>query len=270
MKVRVYWGSAADFMRELRRPLAGVQARWLSAAALTRPVRRPAAVRAARSARASSAAATEARALASLIVAHRVVLLYAASGAGKTSLLNAGVIPLARRRRRSRCSRRARLRGLADAPRSRQPVRREPVGNLRARSATTARTAETLPGFLAARPAPEASDALAAPRALVIDQFEELFTLYPGRWPQRGRGLRPARARRSTQDPLLRVVLAIREDFIAQLDPYAMRLPTRCATRMRLEPLRRPAALVAVRAAAQRRGRDRSRRGSPSAWSTTC
>src|SRR5947208_3048712 len=36
----------------------------------------------------------EARELLSLVVAHRVVLLYAASGAGKTSLLNAGLGPL--------------------------------------------------------------------------------------------------------------------------------------------------------------------------------
>jgi len=35
----------------------------------------------------------EGRQLASLVVSHRVVLLYAPSGAGKTSLLKAGVIP---------------------------------------------------------------------------------------------------------------------------------------------------------------------------------
>jgi len=36
----------------------------------------------------------EVKDLLSLIIAHRVVLLYAQSGAGKTSLLNAGLIPL--------------------------------------------------------------------------------------------------------------------------------------------------------------------------------
>src|SRR3954454_23677628 len=36
----------------------------------------------------------EVRELLSLIVAHRVVLLYASSGAGKSSLLNAGLIPM--------------------------------------------------------------------------------------------------------------------------------------------------------------------------------
>src|SRR4051812_12189061 len=41
---------------------------------------------------------SEKRELVSLIVAHRVTLLYSHSGAGKTSLLNAGVIPLLRER----------------------------------------------------------------------------------------------------------------------------------------------------------------------------
>src|SRR3954453_10001976 len=36
----------------------------------------------------------ETRDLASLVVAHRVVLLYSGSGAGKSSLLNAAVLPL--------------------------------------------------------------------------------------------------------------------------------------------------------------------------------
>ena len=47
----------------------------------------------------------ETRELLSLVVSERVVLLYAASGAGKTSLLHAGLAPLAERRRASRSSR---------------------------------------------------------------------------------------------------------------------------------------------------------------------
>jgi hypothetical protein len=40
----------------------------------------------------------EARDLCSLVVAHPIVLLHAASGAGKSSLLNAGLIPLLEQR----------------------------------------------------------------------------------------------------------------------------------------------------------------------------
>jgi tetratricopeptide (TPR) repeat protein len=53
--------------------------------------------------------------------------------------------------------------------------------------------------------------------------------------------------RQSEGDPLLRVVFSMREDYIAELDPYASVLPTRLRSRYRLEPLRRRAALLAVK-----------------------
>ena len=186
----------------------------------------------------------EARALASLIVAHRVVLLYAASGAGKTSLLNAGVIP-SLEDDDFEVFPPVRLRGLADPRESGNPYVENLLANL-ARGAGDDRPDEpSLAAFLAGRPRRSGHDALPAPRALVIDQFEELFTLYPERWPQRSEVFDQLREALE-QDPLLRVVLAIREDFIAQLDPYAALVPTRLRARMRLEPLRRPAALEAI------------------------
>src|SRR4051812_29919923 len=187
----------------------------------------------------------EARELASLVVAHRVVLLYAASGAGKTSLLNAGAIPLLEAEDGFEVLPTVRLRGLADAAAPGNPFIANLLSNLQRETGDDGPEPATLPGFLAGRPHPEASDALPAPRALVIDQFEELFTLYPERWAQRGEVFDQL-GEALDQDPLLRVVLAIREDFIAQLDPYAARLPTRLRTRMRLAALRRPAALAAI------------------------
>ena len=47
-------------------------------------------------------------------------------------------------------------------------------------------------------------------------------------------------------DPALRIVLSMREDYIAELDPYMHLLPDRFTTRYRLERLRRDAALAAV------------------------
>jgi hypothetical protein len=48
-------------------------------------------------------------------------------------------------------------------------------------------------------------------------------------------------------DPLLRALFVIREDFVAELDPYVSLLPERLRIRFRLERLRQPAALDAVR-----------------------
>jgi tetratricopeptide (TPR) repeat protein len=48
-------------------------------------------------------------------------------------------------------------------------------------------------------------------------------------------------------DPFLRVVFSMREDYIAELDPYASVLPNKLRARYRLEPLRERAALSAVK-----------------------
>src|SRR5437773_1462908 len=67
-------------------------------------------------------------------------------------------------------------------------------------------------------------------RALVIDQFEELFTAHPGRW-QECPDLFAELQESLERDPTLRLVLAIREDFVAQLDPFPALLPGGLRTR---------------------------------------
>jgi tetratricopeptide (TPR) repeat protein/cytochrome c-type biogenesis protein CcmH/NrfF len=53
--------------------------------------------------------------------------------------------------------------------------------------------------------------------------------------------------RRAKGDPLLRVVFSMREDYIAELDPYVSVLPNRMRARYRLEPLREKTALAAIK-----------------------
>jgi hypothetical protein len=80
---------------------------------------------------------------------------------------------------------------------------------------------------------------------VIFDQFEELFTFYPERWQDReGFFVRVSDALEG--DPLLRVVFVMREDHIAQLDPYTPLLPEKLRTRFRLERLRKRATLSAV------------------------
>ncbi len=57
--------------------------------------------------------------------------------------------------------------------------------------------------------------------------------------------------RRAHGDRALRVVFSMREDYIAELDPYTHLLPDRLGTRYRLDRLRRDAALVAVKSPLQ-------------------
>src|SRR5262249_22017370 len=84
-----------------------------------------------------------------------------------------------------------------------------------------------------------------APIAIIFDQFEELFTLYPERWEERRAFFEQIRDALS-RNPLLRVLFAMREDFIAELDPYVPLLPEKLRTRFRMERLRQKTALRAV------------------------
>jgi tetratricopeptide (TPR) repeat protein len=83
------------------------------------------------------------------------------------------------------------------------------------------------------------------PRALVIDQFEELFTVFPEHWTRRARFVEQL-TEALDGDPLLRVLLAIREDYLAQLGSLVKSSAERSTAQFRLERLGPEAALVAV------------------------
>jgi hypothetical protein len=188
--------------------------------------------------------------LSSLIVSHRVTLLYAQSGAGKTSLVNAGLsqalgekhvqlLPLARV-------------GI--------PVPKEIPLNEVANVYTYSAIGDLLPETPDADPwllkatLAEAFEKLPpnvdesgepAVRVLTFDQFEELFSAYPQRWHNRENFFQQVAemldARRE-----LRVLFVMREDFLAAFGEFAELLPEGGSTRYRLERLREPEALQAI------------------------
>ena len=90
------------------------------------------------------------------------------------------------------------------------------------------------------------AEGTAAARVVAFDQFEEVFTLYQQHWPLREPFFLQI-ADALADDPLLRVIIAIREDYLAQLDRYAPLLPEGLRTRLRLARLGADAALTAVR-----------------------
>ena len=64
------------------------------------------------------------------------------------------------------------------------------------------------------------------PPILIIDQFEEILTTHRNRW-QDAQGFFEQLAEALEKIPRLGIVLAMREDFVAGLDPYAPLLPKR-------------------------------------------
>ena len=181
-----------------------------------------------------------------LMLAERIVLLYSPSGAGKSSLLQAGLVP---RLHAEGFTIRPVVRvGMAPPTDAPAGVNRYVLSTLLSLEedvpkdrqldvATLARC--TLAEYLARRPEADADE------VLLLDQFEELLTVDPTAvaekrvfFAQLGEALRDTR---------LWVVLAMREDFIAGLDPYRAAVPRKLSTTFRLDLLGREAALLAVR-----------------------
>ncbi|MFQ5848442.1 MAG: hypothetical protein ACE5IQ_12330, partial [Candidatus Methylomirabilales bacterium] len=189
------------------------------------------------------------RELRSLIIAHRVVLLYAQSGAGKTSLLNAGLVPLLMHEGFEVLAV-TRVRGLIPQDEDLRDIPNVYVFNTligwaEERADPGSLRSVSLASVLRERRPAMGAHGVPSPRLAIFDQFEELFTFYPEHWEKR-RGFFQQVAEALEADPLLRVLFVIREDFLANLDPYVDLLPERLRTRYRLERLRGDAARLAV------------------------
>jgi len=178
----------------------------------------------------------------SLATAHRVLLVYAQSGAGKTSLINAGLIP-AMQETGFEVLPVARVRGPQDTEVASIP--NVYVFHTLTSWAGVESDQSSLADFLVLRPHPTGAEGLPSPRVAIFDQFEELFTSYPEHWPKREGFFEEIRDLLDADD-LTRVVLVMREDHIAQLDPYTSILPDKVRARFRLELLRTEPALSAV------------------------
>jgi WD40 repeat protein len=204
----------------------------------------------------------EAALLIPLVIAERMVLFYAQSGAGKSSLLNARIIPGLRERNFITLSGR-----VSGSERSMDEVSNLFIYNLlvslspadvdtaRLRGMTLAEyladldvdAAPSAPGNGTAQShldAPEIIDGI-RPLALIIDQFEEIFTNHPEAWAQREPFFHQLRDALDA-DPYLWVIFSIREDYVAQLDPYAHLLPGGLRARFYMQRMKSEAAKEAV------------------------
>jgi hypothetical protein len=188
----------------------------------------------------------EADDLLGLIMFHRVVLLYAQSGAGKSSLINTRVVP-GLRASGFRVLPVARVRGAGT------PDAGVHIANVYVYNALNAMLASglgdagddlaslDLKGALARVPMAAGEQGL----VLIFDQFEELFTSHQDRWVEREAFFTQV-AEALAAFNSVRIVFSMREDFIAEIDPLVWRLPDGIDARYRLELLRRDAAVEAV------------------------
>lgn len=224
----------------------------------------------------------EVRELLSLVIAYRTVLVYAESGAGKSSLLNAALVPALEEQEGFEVLPVTRVSGIkadaavastprnvfafnavshwVDSPSDTREVGASTIGAQRARWTVDAPggkakagsialprqyTELSLAEFLSGRPHAIGRDGDPTPRAIIFDQFEELFTLHPEHWRHREAFLEQV-AQALEEDDLLRVVFAMREEYLAEFDRYLSVLPRRLA-RFRLERLGFEGALAAVK-----------------------
>ncbi len=222
----------------------------------------------------------EARDLTARIVSERLLLFYAQSGAGKSSLLNARVIPKLRDEERFQVLPVGRVSG--ELPAGLEATQDIFAFNLmtsleQGGAEPTRLAGVTLSDFLARlaretvvdaggqrvqrwvykpeiaiersaveRPAAGATQPAAVPRfVLIIDQFEELITGHPGRWLEREDFFRQLN-QALLDDPNLWVVLTLREDYVAALDPYAELTFNRLRARFYMERMGVAAALDAI------------------------
>jgi tetratricopeptide (TPR) repeat protein len=223
----------------------------------------------------------EARDLLSQVISERLLLFYAPSGAGKSSLLETRLIPALQDKRIGYTMLpKGRVGGelpegvpdrqvaniyvynlilslLPDMQQARRltrmPLRRFLAG-LRCTDGQSCEFDEAAAKKRATKSAQSRPSSQDRPRVLVIDQFEEIVTTHSGRWQDRENFFKQLDEAMSA-DPLLWVLLILREDYVASLDPYARLVANNLRQRNYMQRMDRSAALEAIKGPAQRAGR---------------
>jgi WD40 repeat protein len=198
---------------------------------------------------------SEIRALDYLLTAERIVLLYAPSGAGKSSLVEAGLIPRLRERfdvwpptrvheepeKGLRDTNRYTLSAVRGFEEGIPPERQRAAGII---------AGQTLADYVRSRPRrPGAPESV----VLIFDQFEEI--LFVDALAVEAKRAFFRQLGELLRDPLIWALFVLREDYLAPLDPYAAEVPTHLRNRLRIDLLDEKAALEAISEPARSAGR---------------
>lgn len=213
----------------------------------------------------------EAKTLLSLVLSQRLVLFYAQSGAGKSSLLKARLIPDLEEEGfsvlpigRVGFDMRETNQDSDNVSANNGDVKNIFISNLLLNLDPEAPPRDlapyTLANYLKTHHAASTEAILTeadtflrqrSARVLIIDQFEEIVTTHLERWEER-RAFFVQLAQALREDSRLWVVLTLREDHVAALDPYARLLPGGLRTRYYMQRMRAAAAQEAIEEPARR------------------
>lgn len=199
--------------------------------------------------------------LTNLLIAERIILLYSPSGAGKTSLIRAALLPKLRQRHFT--------------PLPIMRVNLEPPPEFAGQPGFNRYTFSLLSSLEEGRPKeaqksdadlarlsladyldertaqPEGSPAQ-EDTVLVFDQFEEILTIDAADVPQKQAFFEQLSA--ALKDPNRWALFSMREDYIAGLDPYLLAIPTHLRNTFRLDLLSRDTARHVLQQTTQQAG----------------
>jgi hypothetical protein len=201
----------------------------------------------------------------SLIYANKLTLIYAQSGAGKTSILNAKISPRLEEDYGFQVLPSARIGNISTSenyPSSKIAINSSNIKNTymfnviqsllkKDVDPQSLLDKQQLTDFLKYYYPPTIVDQEPGEeknQVLIFDQLEELFTFYPNdKWREQQKDFFQQVTKALKNNIFLRIVFVIREDYLAQLDPYKDFLPQGLRPHFRLEQLRRHSALLAIK-----------------------
>ena len=188
----------------------------------------------------------------SLISSHKLVLIYAQSGAGKTSIFNAQVIPTLEESKfdvlpviRLKSSN---IIPNLDTKDTTNTYIFNSLQSLKPDLDTNILKNESLQEFLEEYfPIKKDNNDREMQQILIYDQLEEIFDILPRKWREQRKEFFKEIVQALNNIISLQIVFIIREDYLAQLDPYGNMLPEKLRPRFRLERLRAGSALLAIK-----------------------
>lgn len=183
----------------------------------------------------------ETQRIVSYLLSQNITLLYAPSGTGKTSLINASVIP---ELEQEKCDVLpvTRIQITAASNQYLDQVKNKYVFNAILRMLPPELNPEdvvneTLSSFISKFPKRFSKSDYPVPRILILDQFEEIFTVPTVNWAAQREDFFKQVNDALAENKTLRVLFIIREEYLGQIEKYGKFLPNNFNARFRLNSL---------------------------------